>query len=386
MRIEAGDNAEVLPRLAAEGVLVDSVVTDPPYHLTSIVKRFGQPNSAAVKVPENGTGVYARGSKGFMGKAWDGGDVAFQPETWARIMAVMKPGAHLLAFGGTRTFARMAVAIEDAGFEVRDTVAWVYGSGFPKSHDVGKGIDKAAGAKRDVVGRAVNWGGRPTIGPERHIGEWSITAPATPEAQQWDGWGTALKPAMELICLARKPLSEKTVAKNVLKHGTGALNIDGCRVGTERPPTSAKDFAAWRRAEGRTDAQVARPDTDTSKGRWPANLTHDVSEEVLAGFPDGEARFFYTAKAATAERESSKHPTVKPLDLMRWLVRLVTPPKGVVLDPFAGSGTTGVAAICEGMDAILIERETEYLADIERRIAAAQGTPKGTETEPGLFA
>ena len=371
---------EVLPRLAEEGVRVDSCITDPPYHLTSIVKRFGKPDSAAVKVPENGTGVYARGSKGFMGKQWDGGDIAFQPETWAAVMAVMKPGAHLLAFGGTRTYARMAVAIEDAGFEVRDTVAWLYGSGFPKSHDVGKGIDKAAGAERE------------TIGLESMV----FTAPATPEAQRWNGWGTALKPAMELICLARKPLSEGTVAKNVVLHGTGAINVDGCRIGTD---------------EGAED------DGRSAIGRWPANLAHDGSEEVLAGFPQTDsqpggnrgtsqiwggahgdqqcngynasgsaARFFYTSKASPSEREGSKHPTVKPLDLMRWLVRLITPPGGTILDPFAGSGTTGVAAVCEGFDAILIEREPEYLKDIERRISAARGEPQGTEAEPGLFA
>ena len=365
MRIEQGDCLAVLPRLASEGVLIDSVVTDPPYHLTSIVKRFGKNGSAPAQFGTDG--AFARASRGFMGKTWDGGDVAFRPETWAAVMSVMKPGAHLLAFGGTRTYARMAVAIEDAGFEIRDCIAWIYGSGFPKSHNQG------------------------------------------------DGWGTALKPAMELICVARKPLSEKTVAANVLQHGTGAINVDGCRI--EGEPVTINRPEAWSGF-----GQEKRPRYEQSQntaGRWPANVTHDGSEEVLSGFPESgpppgnthppfqhkggvfgggligteniikdsgsTARFFYTAKASASEREGSKHPTVKPLDLMRWLVRLVTPPKGVVLDPFAGSGTTGVAAVCEGMDAILIERETEYIADIERRVKAAIGEPQGTADEPSLF-
>ncbi|ODU22761.1 MAG: hypothetical protein ABS87_00925 [Sphingomonas sp. SCN 67-18] len=334
MRVEHGDCLEVLPRLLAEGVLVDSVVTDPPYHLTSIVKRFSADNAAPVKVGK--TGAYARSARGFMGKKWDGGDIAFRPETWRAVFDVMKPGAHLVAFGGTRTYHRMVCAIEDAGFEVRDQLAWLYGCGFPKSHN---------------------------------------------QHGDWEGWGSALKPAIEPIVLARKPLCG-TIAANLQAHGVGALNIEACRIETEG------DLA-----------------------RWPANVIHDGSDEVLAGFPDtqsglflphhrargvgrigtfeirdrsGEehptygdsgsaARFFYSAKATADERFGSKHPTVKPLDLMRWLCRLITPPGGLVLDPFAGSGTTGIAAMAEGFNAILIEREAEYIADINRRIAHVTG-------------
>lgn len=380
MRIEAGDCLKVLPRLTAEGVTVDSVVTDPPYHLTSIVKRFGKNGSAPAQFGTDG--AFARASKGFMGKTWDGGDVAFRPETWAAVMLVMKPGAHLLAFGGTRTYARMAVAIEDAGFEIRDCIAFMFGSGFPKSHSVSGSIDKSFGHGPRGHRIAVASRYHPDGTFEPNGGRIPKYEPKTPEAQQWDGWGTALKPAMELICVARKPLSEKTVAANVLQHGTGAINVDGCRI--EGEPVPINKLEAWS-GFGQEKRPKYVPSQNTL-GRWPANVTHDGSEEVLSGFPDDEGRFFYTSKAPNHEREGSKHPTVKPLDLMRWLVRLVTPPKGVVLDPFAGSGTTGVAAVCEGMDAILIERETEYIADIERRVRAVVGEPQGTAASPSLFA
>ena len=358
--IHPGDNAEVLVRLAAAGSLVDSVVTDPPYHLLT------------------------SSSRGFMGKEWDGGGIAFQPETWGRVAAVMKPGGHLLAFGGSRTFARMQVAIENGGLEIRDTIAWLYGSGFPKSLDVAKGIDRQAGHWRGRAGLVK----AETVGQVAKGTEYQRTPkgqPITSAARQWEGWGTALKPAMELICVARKPLSENTVANNVLRHGTGALNIDKCRIETDE--LQSRDVRATNQPGNAWAGAGLRQDWayDGSKGRWPPNVIHDGSEEVAAGFPGEEHRFFYTAKAATAERECSKHPTVKPLDLMRYLVRLVTPLKGTVLDPFAGSGTTGVAAVCEGMKAILIEREPDYLLDIQRRVTAAQGRPQGTETEPGLF-
>ena len=219
VRIEPGDCIEVMARLAAEGVTVDSVVTDPPYHLTSIVKRFGktslEDHNNTGKRARDGSDGMARLSRGFMGKQWDGGDVAFQAATWRLVFDLLKPGGHLLAFGGTRTYHRLACAIEDAGFEVRDMVSWLYGSGFPKSHDVSKAIDKAAGAEREVLAtrRADDIKGGNLMKASQGLGkgtcEYAYTAPATEEAAAWQGWGTALKPACEPIVLARKPLSEK---------------------------------------------------------------------------------------------------------------------------------------------------------------------------------
>lgn len=341
--------------LAASGTLFDAMVTDPPYDLVSVVKRFGGANAAPAKHGTNG--LFARQSRGFMGKEWDGTGVAFSPDTWRLAYDVLKPGAHLLAFGGSRTYHRMAVAIEDAGFEIRDCIMWLYGTGFPKSHN----LDGA-----------------------------------------WDGWGTALKPAFEPIIVARKPL-DGTVAANVLAHGTGALNIDASRIAAPEGKTTG--------GRGRSDGAVGRqPSTgyDAAAGRWPANVIHDGSDEVLEAFAAyGEskssdrprhngafksvakgqetartshghadtgtaARFFYSAKASAADRANSKHPTVKPLALMRYLVTLVTPPGGTVLDPFSGSGTTLQAAAECGFNAVGIERDPEYQADILRRIARLQ--------------
>lgn len=328
----------------------DAVVTDPPYGLK------------------------------FMGRAWDGADAAaFDPAFWALVLAALKPGGHLVAFGGTRTCHRMVCAIEDAGFEVRDQLAWMYGSGLPKSLKVAKAIDRAAGT------------------------------PGSPEAAAWDGWGTALKPAHEPIVLARKPLVG-TVAANVLAHGVGALNIDACRVATVDDcarPGGANTSAVYAQ-DAWTKKAVFPPSSWHANGRWPANVVHDGSDEVVAAFPHTHcagkaglaaggkihgsnnhiyglfnrkeplfrhgggpgpaARFFYSAKASPADRAGSRHPTVKPVSLMRWLVRMITPPGGLVLDPFAGSGTTGAAALAEGCRALLIEREAEYAADIRARL------------------
>jgi site-specific DNA-methyltransferase (adenine-specific) len=346
--LHAGDCLDVLKALPENSI--DAVVTDPPYHLTSIVKRFGNAKSSRETYAATSNSAYM--SRGFMGQVWDGGDIAFTVDLWAEVLRVLKPGGHMVCFGGTRTYHRMVCAIEDAGFEIRDQLAWVYGSGFPKSHNVG------------------------------------------------NGWGTALKPAWEPICLARKPLSESTVAANVLRWGTGALNIDGCRI-------EAGDKGEWpitARRHNDVAYTLAPVLTDQSKGRWPANLCHDGSPEVMAGFPEtgastgggmkdlrkgklflGEtnpnvtdecgfgdsgsaARFFYTSKADADDRLDSKHPTVKPVDLMQWLVRLVCPKGATVLDPFAGTGTTGAASFIEGRRCVLIEREAEYLADIEKRM------------------
>ncbi len=426
--LHAGDCLDILRAMLENSV--DSVVTDPPYHLTSIVKRFGAADAAPCK--EGKTGAYSRASRGFMGKQWDGGDIAFRPELWAEVLRVLKPGGYVVAFGGTRTYHRLACAIEDAGFDVRDMVSWIFGSGFPKSHDVSKGIDKAAGATREIVGRkadprynspATATSGAPMGGidprpnsVENYAKAGLLTAASTEAARQWEGWGTALKPALEPICLARKPLSEGTVAANVLRWGTGALNIDGCRVEAdwENDP-SKRGFGYGFNNEGydKVGAVANAPGVKTawtpSQGRWPANVVTDGSDEVVEAFPqskgfssqtdrvttesnyfgahknpghregrgdDGSAaRYFYSAKADSDDRIGSKHPTVKPVDLMRWLVRLVTPPGGTALDPFAGTGTTGEAAWREGFKAVLIEREAEYQADIARRMALCLAGP-----------
>ena len=395
---------------------VDSIVTDPPYGLT------------------------------FMGKKWDY-DVPEQA-IWEECLRVLKPGGHLLAFAGTRTQHRMAVRIEDAGFEIRDMIAWVYGSGFPKSMDVSKAIDKAVGAEREVLGTidprssfdgrerksaAINTNWRDAEGRDdvRDLSKKQITAPATESAREWEGWGTALKPALEPITVARKPF-KGTVAANVLEWETGAINIDGCRVATSDDLASRSkyaDSANTFNASAERRQQMAQPE-----GRWPANLIHDGSDEVVGLFPQsngsanggrsernshnseaywGEggggfkvgrstvahadkgsaARFFYCAKTSRKDRNEglsdpgpqfqhgttlrkvenaattgNNHPTVKPTDLMAYLCRLVTPPGGVVLDPFMGSGSTGKAAMREGFRFIGIEREPEYMEIAEKRI------------------
>jgi site-specific DNA-methyltransferase (adenine-specific) len=424
VRILIGDVRQRLRDLPDSSV--DSVVCDPPYHLTSIVKRFGSPTAAPINnrdEQEGRNGPYHRASKGFMGQQWDGGDVAFDPDTWAEVFRVLKPGGHLVAFSGTRTYHRMAVAIEDAGFEVRDMIAWHYGSGFPKSHDISKAIDKAAGAERELIAQGAQVK-RMIPGADQNKKGWkkdsgrefvpTVTAAATDAAREWEGWGTALKPATEPICLARKPLSEKSIAANVLKWGTGALNIDGCRIAH----SGADDLAASQaKNPGRGDLVSSgvygahRPQQSVNvEGRWPANLCHDGSDEVVAGFPYTEsgsiaphhvrttsktkntfgeraaspeqthgdsgsaARFFYCAKATTEERgEGNNHPTVKPVSLMRWLVRLVTPKGGTVLDPFMGSGSTALACDAEQFDFIGCELSADYAAIAERRIRDGAG-------------
>jgi site-specific DNA-methyltransferase (adenine-specific) len=339
-----------------------------------------------------------------MGQQWDTGETAFAVEFWAEVLRVLKPGGHVVAFGGTRTYHRLACAIEDAGFEIRDQLGWCYGTGFPKSHDVAISFEKSLSFKVDHVEvrdgvpvRVAQWLYRddrtPMVreAPFRH-----------PMANRWAGWGTALKPAWEPICLARKPLVG-SVAENVAAWGVGALNIDGCRISGEKPATTrgasvkASSMSGALGGQGRIE--------DDGLGRFPANVLHDGSAEVVAAFPESNgqqgavtgdepssltnnvygqfagrpaseprgdtgsaARFFYSAKASKLDRLGSLHPTVKPVDLMRWLVRLVTPAGGLVLDPFAGSGTTGHAAVCEGRRAVLIEREAKFCRDIVQRM------------------
>lgn len=560
-----GDNRVVLQD--APDNSIDAILTDGPYALVSIVKRFGGTNAA----PAKGNEAFARASKGFMGKTWDTGEVVNDPGFWAECLRVLKPGGHLLSFGGTRTYHRMACAVEDSGFEIRDMIQWLYGSGFPKSHDVSKGIDKAAGVEREVIGekraglaRKARAGGD-IVGAEsfEELRRADITAPATLAAREWEGWGTALKPANEPIVLARKPLSEKTVAANVLKWGTGAINIDGCRVPGEFVSGWSKSGSKESENGSMSGKNYDRePKPDNATGRFPANVITDGSDEVVAAFPytksgkllmhhkmnesentsmsgknyarnprqdsfgdegsaarfffqalendtewldrnlnlstaniaekvsyqpngvvvsalevaasmalpvgwhcgllfsphftsatpnelrslatlsteviqyivtkclsglqlensiplpnnascavhrtqtgtitttishwksDGSAEpaifnimpqnleagekdssqsthsVFYHAKANKTDRAGSKHPTVKPIALMRYLARLITPPGGTILDPFAGSGTTGEAAYLEGFNCYLMEREAEYIADIGARFAA----------------
>jgi len=391
---------------------------------------------------------------GFMGKEWDKTGIAYSVEMWREVRRVLKPGAHLLAFGGSRTYHRMACAVEDAGFEIRDQIMWLYGSGFPKSLDVSKAIDKAEGAIREVVGKKGGRSGDPKQdirggnfihGPADRIDCSALTAPATEAARQWEGWGTALKPAHEPIVVARKPL-EGTVIKNVLKWGCGALNIAGCLITFERgsigdridgPKRKSRGTDIWCNDDGSFD--LPRNYKEPA-GRWPANVIHDGSEEVVAEFEKygerkagagntghepslpgkGEviygfrkrvfnpsygdtgsaSRFYYCAKASPAERDwglefrkplqrdesrkegnpggdnprnrgvnpvKNNHPTVKPLALMRYLVRLVTPPGGVILDGFCGSGTTLIAAAQEGFCAVGIDLEMDNCQLAERR-------------------
>ena len=499
-KILLGNNLDILPTLPDNSV--DSIVTDPPYEL------------------------------GFMGKKWDSSGIAYSVELWQQCLRVLKPGGHLLSFGGTRTWHRVAVGIEDAGFEIRDSMAWLYGSGFPKSLDISKAIDKAGGspgfkvrdeitkllistkitdaeianhvgvarqlvgawrnglslisegqatrlkelldceipreAERAIVGKASHHsegrkkftneyvGGSPIQGT---VDERIITAPSTPEAQQWQGWGTALKPAFEPIVVARKPI-EGTVANNVLKWGTGGLNIDGSRIGTQQgeqfsgghAKTRSQTYGSYNLDDKALAKKQERIKQTIEKaqtlGRWPANIILDpYTAELLdeqsgqvrsnhnktndnSGFGDsyvggsltrpvsgpmysdkgGASRFFYVAKASKRDRNEGLdelddsgqhkwngsvghrgvgdyypdgtprpvnpmknfHPTVKPTTLMEYLIKLVTPPGGVVLDPFTGSGSTGKAAILQGFDFIGIEMTEEYLPIIEGRLKHAE--------------
>lgn len=407
-----GENLEVMATFKDDQA--DAIVTDPPYFL------------------------------GFMGASWDSSKKISYYEfslAWAReAFRILKPGGHLVAFSSTRTYHRMASAIEDVGFEIRDCLEWIYGSGYPKSRDISKDIDKLAGAEREVIRTDKNWGastleeGKSAFGD--YAGEWDVTAPATEEAQLWQGWGTGLKPAHEPIAFARKPLAEKTVVKNVLAHGTGAIHVDGCRVGSDggyrtlpgascnRSPTVAaygeglngvaavpvEGMGRWppnvvlthspqceqvgtRKIKGNTGTSGGVPDSGIYGKSMPRGsgeptgwYTDEDGTETMAawncaeGCPvaemeqqkDGSSRFFpvfsydendfqflYHAKAPPKDRPTvngKKHSTVKPVPLMQWLVRLVCPGGGVVLDMHAGTGTTGQAALREGCKAILIEQ------------------------------
>lgn len=414
-----GDCAEQMRDLAPSSI--DAIVTDPPYGLNFMGMDFDNPKMMGQSpVMYGGLQRYNKGEKR-TGYA-DCDNVKFQSyltPIFAEALRVVKPGAYLLAFGGTRTYHRLACAIEDAGWEIRDCIMWVYGSGFPKSMDVSKAIDKMKGAKREKIQGVFGKTSFGLINDDSWESHKDIDSniPATPEAAAWQGWGTCLKPAVEPIVVARKPL-DGTVAANVLKYGTGAINIDACRV-----PVRADDDVFAKNPHTRSLGTEAynhncygkyKPmacDYDPSVGRFPANLIHDGSSEVLALFPESNggafpshsnvptgkfygggwgnvdnrarremgvgsaARFFYCAKASRKERDGSDHPTMKPLALMRYLVRLVARKGGTVLDPFMGSGTTGVAAIQEGMQFIGIERDPHYYEIATRRVSAAKPEP-----------
>jgi len=357
-KIICGDCLEVMKLIPDNSV--DSIVTDPPYEL------------------------------GFMGKSWDSTGIANSIELWRQCLRVLKPGGYLLSFSATRTYHRMASAIEDAGFEIRDMIEWVYGSGFPKSLNIGKAVDKIQGNDREILATETRYNepsGIVGVGQgERTL----IDRKITKGTSEWEGWGTALKPAHEPICMARKPISEKTVAENCLKWGTGGINIDKSRVeskprltGTlnkgdeiKAEPTSFKG-SGTRKLQTGYDEKMA----ESNLGRFPVNLIHDGSDEVVACFPNSKStRFFksilYYPKASKSERNKgcegpvkNNHPTVKPLKLMEYLCILTkTPTGGIVLDPFAGSGTTCMAAKKVGRDFIGIEKEPDYVAIAEARI------------------
>lgn len=404
-----GNCLDILPTLPDNSV--DSIVTDPPYEL------------------------------GFMGKKWDSTGIAYNVDMWAECLRVLKPGGHLLAFGGTRTYHRMAVAIEDAGFEVRDMIEWVYGSGFPKSLNIGKAVDKIQGNERQTIRIRTDGnkgGGANTYDDDNYV--WDKPFAETKGTSEWEGWGTALKPAHEPICMARKPLAEKTVAENCLKWGTGGINIDESRVGTEeRYNAPAGNKAGGNSLNMSRTGMPQDVEGTTATGRFPANLITDGSEEVRECFPDttvgarkagqlrhtkegdlnftgntytlndypansgNASRFFksiiYQAKASKSERNAGLnviedknkrpqgeafgdgsaitehserkgnfHPTVKPIALMEYLIKMVTPKGGIVLDPFAGSGSTLVAAKQNGYKYIGIELTEEYIPIIEARL------------------
>lgn len=429
---------------------VDAIVTDPPYGLEFMGKGWdklsGAPgyNERGRMTPVSSGLCKNKGFNQIPNSYQAGKPMQDWHYRWAiEALRVAKPGAHMLAFGGTRTHHRLMVAIEDAGWEIRDTMGYLYGSGFPKSLDVSKAIDKAAGVEREVVKTTPSGGYKRQMINNAEQGfrpvdyypegnKFTSNESITDAAKQWDGWGTALKPAWEPIILCRKPLSEKTVAENVQKWGTGALNVDACRIGTGGGTTRScqSDFQS-KGIKGQVHAtrgyRTGHEVVVINKGRFPANLIHDGSDEVLALFPKtssgkmmptkiengahgnvygkhveyttmetygdsgSAARFFYTAKADTTERNKylkgrpmqkvndgrdtlidnpfqrgetlrkNIHPTVKPIDLLQYLARLITPPKGTILDPFAGSGSTGIAAFNEEFNYILIEIEKEYV-------------------------
>jgi site-specific DNA-methyltransferase (adenine-specific) len=491
-KLMLGDNIESLKKLPDNSI--DSIVTDPPYALTSIRKRFGKEGSAPAQYGTDG--AFQRASKGFMGKEWD----AEVPtvEFWREVYRVLKPGGHVLSFGGTRTYHRMVVNIEDAGFEIRDQIMWLYGSGFPKSHNISKAIDKVEGNERKVIGKKIQRvdgtlrnqqpnGGfmKENVITKKSDGYIDVEEPGSDNSKKYNGWGTALKPANEPICVARKPLSEKSVAENVLKWGTGGINIDGCRVGYANEADEKSSIPGSLNSNQKNSSfGIGEGHQHNSEGRFPANIILEcLCDEIIDGgfvksgssnrtdkgivagvngfgrgteverttkidihtnpmcpcllldeqsgvseskkgkpritknfnqnakigggecnveYNDkgGASRFFYQAKVSKAERNmgldefedkviegrdagqderavafkkrptptKNTHPTVKPVSLMAYLCRLVTPVNGIVLDPFMGSGSTGIAARLEGFRFCGMEMDKDYFKIAESRI------------------
>ena len=408
-QVACGDCVEVMRSLPDNSV--DSIITDPPYGISFMgrswdtfdKKQFGH----AGEEGQNDLKV----KKGFntLPRYQSEGMYAFFLEWSKECLRVLRPGGHLIAFSATRSVHRMASAIEDAGFEIRDQIGWCYYSGFPKSMDISKQIDKMAGVKREIVGKGPDYG-HTKITIDQKYGfsdKYDITKPSTKEAQYWQGWGTALKPAYEPCVLARKPIAEKNVASQVLKTGTGAINIDACRFGYGDPcwigpqDELQQKEPILNKAHGHKNNSNNRLQKNTSKylisnvsdlGRWPANLYQcpkpSRSEreegltdlEAIAGFEavnrkEGSAGVDNPRAGAgrTASEVKNFHPTVKPVNLMRWLIRLVTPVNGLVLEPFLGSGTTGVASSLEGFRSIGIERDSDYADICIQRISHAEG-------------
>lgn len=390
-RLLNGNNIELLKTLDNDSV--DSIVTDPPYGIS------------------------------FMGNKWDY-DVP-TIDFWKEVYRVLKPGGHILSFSSSRTYHRMVINIEDAGFEIRDQILWIYGSGFPKSNNIGKAVDKVLGNEREVVGvkhpqykDGVPGGKGFHNSLGREGGDRLEPEMETKGQSEWEGWGTALKPAHEPICMARKPLAEKSITENVLKYKTGAININDCRVEFINEDDYNEATIKNQHADFGTkpmtnnvvygDYSMVEPKNYKPTGRYPANIIHDGSDEVVNEFPitksgynkssykntrnddgiinktfesnDGgygdvgsASRFFYCPKAGPSERKfdsdnKNTHPTVKPIKLMRYLVRLVTPKNGVVLDPFMGSGTTGVACKAEGFNFIGMEMNDDYFDIANKRM------------------
>lgn len=368
-----GDSLEELRALEDESI--DAVVTDPPY---------GLGNTSPAQVAEclkswSAGETWTPKGSGFMGKSWDAW--VPPPELWREVFRVLKHGGHALVFAGSRTQDLMSISLRLAGFEVRDTLQWLYGSGFPKSHNVSKAIDKENGLKGEIVyteTRLNEPSGLVHVNRERTLTTRIVRKPASQESEQWEGWGTALKPAYEPCILVRKPLSG-SVAQNVLEYGTGALNIDDCRI--EGEITVTEHYA---RSHFANNGKVESYITGSELGRWPANVLFD--EEAALALDEqtkqNTSRFFYCSKASKAEREeglitdkarANIHPTVKPIELMRYLCRLITPPNGTILDPFTGSGSTLCAAALEGFNPIGIEREVEYVEIARARLAYWSG-------------
>jgi site-specific DNA-methyltransferase (adenine-specific) len=404
-----GDNIQSMKTM--EDNSIDSVVTDPPYGLTSIVKRFGKSNS---KDAQYGTdGVFKRSSKGFMGKEWDS-DVP-SVEFWKEVYRILKPGGHILSFGGTRTFHKMATNIDNAGFEIVDQLQWIYLQGFPKSHNIGKAIDKIQGDKRTASGKKLSRITRSITKNDWGAGQNDVETKK--ENSKWEEWGTSLKPANEPICLARKPISEKTIAKNVLKWGTGGINIGDSRIPYENcddenhQENIRKGKGTFFGGNGISKDEETKP-----KGRFPANIMLDDDIDVYW------KRYFYCPKVSKKERDmglddfddkaqrttnggsrdfnarcancgkkfigspnsicscdnpitdnqvfkkKNNHPTVKPIQLMSYLVKLITPIGGTVLDPFMGSGSGGISSLLEGFKFVGMEQDPEYFEIAKERI------------------